>query len=505
MKSHSIASGKLKGSLIGGICLLLVLLVGCAENTNGDGKETISVMANVHTPQVATDSSVLDQIEEKAGVELDITWVPDETYDDKMNTVIATQSYPRAMFVKNSDSYTTMKDSLTDEVYWEIGPYLDDYENLSNLDPVVLNNTAVNGKIFALYRETPLSRWGIMYRKDWAENLGIDEPQTTEDLYEMFRAFTEEDPDGNGQDDTFGVAVNSDLVYGGFKFVSSYFGTPNNWGEKDGELVPEFMFPEYIETMDFFKKLRDAGYVNKDFPVTSKTNQTEMLTSGKAGAIVGCLCNAAGFQENLQIAHPDGKLDVQNRISTPDGEPGTWSTAGYGSVMLIPKASNETEEEVREVLSLFDKLMDPEIYNALVYGIEEEHYKLVDGNAKRLEGEEVDASFEKEVRPLLGLAIGGDTTIDALQPHFANNLDEKQYNQTLDNNNILIHDPTVALNSETYGEKGMYLQQIIDDATIQYILGEIDINGFESAVEKWRAEGGDQITEEYNEGYQNIQ
>ncbi|UOQ87159.1 extracellular solute-binding protein [Gracilibacillus salinarum] len=486
--------------LMGGLCGIALLLAGCADNASSNGEETISIMANVHTPQVATDSPIVEQIEEKAGVNLDITWAPDETYDDKMNTVIATQSFPRAMFVKNSESYTQMKDSLTDDVYWEIGPYLDDYENLSKLDPVVLNNTAVDGKVFALYRETPLSRWGIMYRKDWAANLGIEAPETTEDLYEMFKAFTEEDPDGNGKDDTFGVAVNSDLVYGGFKFVSSYFGTPNNWGEKDGELMPEFMFEEYIDTMNFFKKLRDDGYVNKDFPVTSKTSQTEMLTSGKAGAIVGCLCNAAGFQENLQLSHPEGELDVQNRISTADGEPGTWATAGYGSVVLFPKESNKTEEDLKEVLSLFDTMMEPDIYNSIVYGTEGEHYEMVDGKAKKLESGA--DSFETEIQPLLGLAIGGENAIDALTRSFANDLDEKQYNQTMDNNNILIHDPTVALHSETYGENGTYLQQIIDDATIQYMLGDIDLEGFQSAVDKWKEEGGGQIITEYNEAYQ---
>ncbi|KAB8137847.1 extracellular solute-binding protein [Gracilibacillus oryzae] len=492
-------------SAVGVLSLLLFLLIGCANNTNGEGEKEISVMANVHTPQVATDSPVLDQIETAADVELDISWVPDEMYDDKMNTVIATESYPRAMFVKNSDSYNKMKDSFNEEVYWEISKYIEEYENLSNLDPVVLNNTAVNGKIFALYRETPLSRWGVMYRKDWAENLGIEAPETTDDLYEMFRAFTEDDPDGNGEDDTIGVTLNSDLTYGGFKFVSSYFGSPNNWGEKDGKLQPEFMFPEYIETMDFFKRLRDEGLVNKDFPVTSKTDQTEMLTSGKSGALVGCLCNAVGFQDSIQNTNPEAELDVQNRIAVPGGVPGTWSTAGYGSVVLFPKATNKTEEDVKETLALFDKMMEPEIYNAIAYGIEGEHYELVDGRAKRIEGEDVEASFEQKIRPLLGLAIGGELSIDALEPSFVSDLDEKQYNQTQDNNDILIHDPTVALHSKTFGEKGVYLQQIITDATFQYMLGEIDLAGFEEAVEKWRKEGGDQITQEYNEQYNALQ
>jgi putative aldouronate transport system substrate-binding protein len=44
-------------------------------------------------------------------------------------------------------------------------------------------------------------------------------------------------------------------VYGAFKTIGSWFGTPNYWGEKDGELLPEFVFLEYKETMDFMKEL----------------------------------------------------------------------------------------------------------------------------------------------------------------------------------------------------------------------------------------------------------
>lgn len=458
-------------------------------------------MANLHTAQVSEDSPIIEKVEEKAGVQLDITWVPDDVYDEKMNTAIATESYPRAMFVKNEESFNKMKDSLTEEEYWEIGPYLEEYEYLSNLDSVVLENTAVNGKIFTLYSGRPMSRWGLIYRKDWADHLGIDAPNTTDDLYEMFRAFTEDDPDGNGEDDTIGVAVNSDLVYGGFKFVSSYFETPNNWGEQNGKLQPEFMFPEYTETMDFFKKLRDNELVNQDFPVTSKTDQTNMLTNGTAGAIVGCLCNAVGFQDKLQEANPNAELDVENRISKPGGEPGTWSTAGYGSVVLFPKASNPTEEDLKETLEVFNHLMNPEIYNLLSYGIEGEHYEVVNGQAKRLQGEDVEASFEQNVRPLMGIIIGDDSTVDGLEPYPVNDLYEKQYRQTLDNNEILIHDPTVAFDSETYGEKGEALQQIIDDATNQYMLGEIDGVGFQQEVDKWVDEGGENIIQEYNEAY----
>jgi putative aldouronate transport system substrate-binding protein len=57
----------------------------------------------------------------------------------------------------------------------------------------------------------------------------------------------------------------NDLIYGAFKTVAAWEGTPNNWGTKDGKLAPEFMFPQYVATMDYFKKMRDGGLHQQRF------------------------------------------------------------------------------------------------------------------------------------------------------------------------------------------------------------------------------------------------
>ena len=42
------------------------------------------------------------------------------------------------------------------------------------------------------------------------------------------------------------------------------------------------------------------------------------------------------------------------------------------------------------------------------------------------------------------------------------------------------------------------MQEIINDETFNYILGEIDEDGFDNEVEKWREQGGNEIIEEFN-------
>ena len=47
----------------------------------------------------------------------------------------------------------------------------------------------------------------LYVRTDWLENLGLSIPTNEEEFLEVVRAFTEDDPDGNGEDDTYGWSM----------------------------------------------------------------------------------------------------------------------------------------------------------------------------------------------------------------------------------------------------------------------------------------------------------
>nr|WP_040513345.1 extracellular solute-binding protein [Gracilibacillus halophilus] len=476
------------------------------ENTNnneenggeesGESSEPYSfeIMANLHTPEVP-EETILEEIESKTNTDIEIQWVPDNNYEDRLNTAFATSSLPQAVFLKNQSTFIQFRDAIQDEQFWEIGPYLDQFENLSKLKENVLDNTRVNDKLYTLYQGRPLSRQGLIYRKDWADNLGLEAPTNTEEFMEMARAFTEDDPDGNGEDDTFGLTDRSDLIYGAFKTVSSWFGTPNYWGEKDGQLQPEFMFDEYKQTMDFFKEMHENGYINQDFPVTSKVDQQEFIKNGTAGMYVGSMGDVGSLYNDAAEINPDVEYDVHNNIAGPDGEFGVWAIPGYGNLVMFPKSSVETEEDLLKILEFFDQMMTPEVINTAYWGIEGEHYEVKEDRALPI-GEQ--ATRDREVKPYQALEVGEPETNGRYEGFFDYAPKAKSEELFKDNENYLIEDPTIPLYSETYVSDGERLQQIITDATYNYILGEIDEEGFDAAVEEWRSEGGDAIIEEYN-------
>lgn len=506
--------------LLCAIMLLSTFLTACGSNegntgnsapansANGDKEEApeksqeplkISIMADLHTAELP-DEMVLKELEKNTNTVLDITWVPDDNYDEKMNTAIATGSLPQAMFIKNQSSFILLKDSIRQGAFWEVGPLLKDFPHLAALNQDVYHNTSVDGKIYSLYQERPLSRQGVIYRQDWAEKLGLSEPKSTDDLLNMMKAFTEQDPDGNGAKDTIGLTDRSDLVYGAFKTLSSYFGTPNNWGEVDGKLVPEFMTPAYMETMKYMKNLRDKGYINKDFPVTSKKDQQNMFITGKAGMYIGSMQDVKDLNEKAIKINPNLKFNVVNRIAGPDGQDhGIWSIAGFGSLVFFPKSTVKTEDDLKQILTFFDYVASAEGYNLLHYGLEGTTYNIKDGKADPV----ADPALQnRAVKPYQALEIGGEISIEgALKGLYAYDMKVKADELVIDNNSRLIADPTAPYDSKTFAEKGKQLDQVIIDAVYKFILGNIDEKGFQAEIENWKSQGGDQVIQEFNDAY----
>ncbi len=485
------------------LCSLFLLLTLAACNNeksssktgSGDGSDTeenfkLSIMLNLHTPEVPQERLEL-LLEEKTNTDLDIQWVPDGTYDERVNTAFASGTLPHAFLVK-AGQFVQFKEAVRDGQFWEIGPYLDEFENLSKLRESTLENSSVDGKLYSLYMGRPLSRDGFIYRKDWADKLGIDTPKTTEEFREMLKAFTENDPDGNGKDDTIGLTVREGL--GAFNVIGSWYGLPNRWGEKDGKLVPDFMFPEYIETMNYFKDLHSNGYMNHDAPVTSKQDQQALLKNGAAGAYIGSMQDVFGLYNDAKELNPDVVFDVHNYVEGPHGEYGVRSIPGYGSLIMFPKSGIDDEEELKKVLAFFDYLMSSEGANLLIWGVEGEHYEVIDGKATVIDQDK----FDTEIKPYTPLEIGEPLTNGRYEAYYDYEPATKAYELYADNDKYVIDDPTVTLDSETFNKNAGSLDQIILDATIQYILGNIDEAGFEAAIEKWKNAGGNDAIEEYN-------
>ncbi|MBE1446602.1 putative aldouronate transport system substrate-binding protein [Paenibacillus sp. OAS669] len=482
--------------------LMAFLWNGCMPQEQQPGTQDIStkpigIMVPLHQNQ-APPQEMLRAIEQAAQAKLELDWIPNDNYKEKMINALQTNSLKQVTYVNQSD-YMYVKNAIRSGMFWEIGPYLEFYPNLKTLSKSILNESSVQGKIYALYTERPASRQGVILRKDWLERLHLKEPATIEELYQVLKQFTDRDPDGNGLHDTIGIADRGDLTYGAFKTLSSYFGTPNNWGLQDGTLVPDFQTKEYLDTMNFMKRLVSENMINKDFAVTSKQIQRYMLINGKAGGYIGSMADAPRLQNELRKFDPNAELTLINRIRGPKGE-GVWSNPGYSGLFLFSKKAIKNEEELRHILAFFDRSMGAEISSLLQYGVEGRHYELVQGQITVTAA--MNQLHDTEVLPLTSLVIGG-----MHNPNLMKVKDEEdplvlKANRLIkDNEQMLIRDAAEGLSSETYDLMGANLSDIITDATLNYILGKIDLTAFQNELQTWESRGGGDIIKEFNEAY----
>ncbi|MFC5450960.1 extracellular solute-binding protein [Paenibacillus aestuarii] len=489
-------------------CLIITLLslvswlTACSHSMTskqdqaGDNRPVISIMAPLHFPHPPTPELV-KAIEDRTQTKLELNWVPDGIYTDKMNTALTTNSLKKATYVKYTD-YLLLKNSIRSDAFWDIGPYLEQFPNLKQLNKNILNQTSVDGKIYGLYTERPSSRQGIIIREDWLDNLKLAKPRTIDELYNVLKAFTNNDPDQDSKADTIGLTDRNDLVFGAFKTVASYFGTPNNWGISGGKLVPEFETAAYMDAMDFMKKLYDEKLINNDFAVTSKDVQRDKLIRGIAGVYIGSMQDVQRLSDETRLVDPKAKLTLINHIEGPNGFK-VWSIPNYSALYLFSKKAIRTEDELKQVLSFFDRSMDKDVANLMKYGLEGRHYTTKDD--KVLLSEDTTQIRANEVNALYVLMIADLNNPNVMQVAESESLSQLADKLSADNEKYVVNDPTISLESKTYDERGVELYKIMSDATYNYMLGKLDKAGFQQEIERWKRNGGSQIIQEYNDAY----
>jgi len=493
----------LKAGVAAAGALSLVLTSACGSGNEGKqdgaaastGPVEITMMNQYLTAEPPKmDSEPMKLLQQYTNTNLKVTWVPSASYSEKVTASIAVASdLPQLLLVKD-DRNPAIIDAARAGLFWELGPYLKDYPNLKSLDATRLNNMSIDGKVYGIFRWRAMARNGIIIRKDWLDNLGLSEPKTLDELLNVFKAFTYNDPDKNGKNDTFGISFDSNSAQI-FHFLS-VMGAPNTWEYKDGKMTPDFMTKPYIDTMKMLQQMFKDKVFNSDFPVVK--DRTVLVNQGKAGVYIGALDDLNARFTDLYKANPNAKLDTVASISGPAGVK-VQGGSGYNSVFMIPKTSVKTEAELKQVLSFIDKLGDEKVQNLINWGIEGKHYKLEDGKAVRID----EKVYTDEVYNTLFQMMtfdGSKALPGKLDPSV-----EKYTKLIQDNEKFAVPNPALPLLSKTYMEKGKQLDQVITDARTKFIMGELDENGFSQAVANWQKLGGDQVMTEYKTEYEKNQ
>ena len=452
----------------------------------------------------------LTEMEKLCNVDLQITWAPQADYETKFATVMAGTDVPMVMVITSGiTTNAAYKDLCAGGVFWDLTDKIQERPIFRDelTTPNNLLASAVEGRNYLFPASVSSARVGLLYRSDWVEKLGLQAPTTIETFKAMVKAFTEDDPDGNGVKDTIGFAycdnADKELTYAGFNTLACVCGAPNYWGlDAEGKVMPYFTFKEYMDTLDLFKWMYDNGYMNADFAVN--TDKHGPLTQGVSGSMITTATNAR---------FPGGKYDSlvnnvdKNAVVTPqqilykaDGTPVLNSTLSVGGVggILIPKLAVKDEATLDKILDFIENMNDEGGILTAV-GVENTHY------TKQADGTLTISAEQKEAR----VKDGSSEVFASMFPRRIQSLDygqgltavQKITAVSIENEKYAVADLSMGCMSTDMQNLQTEIATTISDARVKYIMGQIDAAGFNAAVTEWLSLGGQQIIDDVNANY----
>lgn len=464
-----------------------------SEAADSEERQSVSVMSLTFSGNpVDGENADVQALQEHTNFDIEWTWILDADYSNKINTLIAGKTLPEITLLKSIDAAAVQ--NCRSGAFWDLTDYIGDYEYLSQMNEVVINNTSIDGRIYGIPRSRTLMRNGIVYRQDWLDNLDLEPATNLEEFREILRAFTYDDPDGNGVNDTYGLVSTSSST--GFDTIAMWFGAPNGWGEdENGDLQPAFMTEEYYESMIWLKELYDDGILNEDFPILENSGVKNAFQAQQTGIYISNCDEANTFYKYFQEQNIDASLTVTAQFETPAGKV-VAPTDGFSGILCISTSAVKTEEDLRRCLTFLDRCNDEFSQNLFTYGLEGVDWTLnEDGTINRaastIESLEDHDGFNQIMTNVVDLTYTQVPATDVAAQVLAAQEENMAY---------ILPNPAKALliASETYNSSGSQLDQMISDARIQFIVGELDESGWNDVIESWKQQGGSAVIEEVN-------
>jgi putative aldouronate transport system substrate-binding protein len=489
-----------------------LLLTGCSASGGDDAElSSLNIMAPYFSPTPpAADDPIETALSKLTGVDINVRWSPNADYTSQTNVVLAGDDVPDVMVVQNK----TQGFIQTAEAggFWDLTEYIKSgaYPNLVPADEDVQDAAGVNGKVYGVYRARDLIRYVVFLRADWLKNLGLETPKTTEDLIKVAQAFSENDPDGNGKKDTYGLLNNSWSGIGKatpLDAIETWYGAGNVWRDDDGKLVPTWSTKEWRQALDYNREMFTKGWMNPDFPTADLTKVNEKFLNGEAGMILGVSSWAAEIYALAQKTHPETAENMITIAPQPSGPNGDFAlpTAGYSGFLSIPKSTIDTEAKLKKVLEALNDMNSEDGQRLLNNGIEGTNYTVQDGAAKYDPAQQDLTSHVQQAWLQLNTSVNGTKYLPKLPASdYEKNVADKIKNYAAEDLGKAELNPAAGLVSPTYTTNAAQLDQIISDARMQYIVGAIDASGLDAAIQKWHQSGGDKVIAEFNDLYKPV-
>jgi ABC-type glycerol-3-phosphate transport system substrate-binding protein len=320
-------------------------------------------------------------------------------------------------------------------------------------------------------------------------------PDTTEEFLAVAKAFTMNDPDGNGRADTVGFSAPAD-INGSMFFFAGAFGVPNGWKADGGKLIPWQTHNNEVKAfLSYMNRMYAENGLDKDFVLISNQSAQDKFVSGKIGIHDNNPMNLSST-----IRPPMEQNDPRARITAmlpPKGPTGLRAkkTGAIGSKMVI-NSSIPAAKQTR-LLELYDYMLSDEGYDIIKNGIEGVHYqKNANGTFAKLPKFDEDRPFLFSV----WLLRRYDPIIQ-IRKWDSRELAEEVSTAINNAGKFAVRNPAHGLISQTSLRVGANIGEKLQETIVRIIVGELNVDAYDRAVTDWLGGGGQTIINEINAEY----
>ncbi|WP_344233500.1 sugar ABC transporter substrate-binding protein [Kribbella hippodromi] len=272
--------------------------------------------------------------EAASGQKVEVTAIFDD-FETKLSQRAAQKDLPDIVMNDSSQLGTMVGQGIVREV--DLGSIKGSDQLLA---PAIEAARAADGKTYGVPYSAQAS--ALLIRKDWRAKTGLPVPASWDQLVALAKAFTTQDPDGNGKADTYGLAVPGSTKRG---YASWYFSNFLWAGggdfiakQPDGKYKPAMSTPESIAATTWFRDLACTSKVIQPGAATMDTPPTnETFEAGKTGMYVVGPYLMPRFDSSL------GK-DKYEVVPMPKGPKDSTVLAEGGSVYLMAGSKNEAAQ-----------------------------------------------------------------------------------------------------------------------------------------------------------------
>lgn len=531
--------------------LMAGLLVGCGSGSKGsdsaqeatlkDGKydPTITITyakqldenAGKYLPGESLNDNVLTRWGvEKLGIKIEATLLGGDAsnYNTKLRLALTgTEELPDVVPVYDTILAKDLIESgRVKDVTEDIQKYMPDrMKEIYKQFPTAFNPLVENGKVYGMAINPNLSEGQVMLiRQDWLDKLNLKAPTNIEEFEAVIAAFTNDDPDGNGKQDTYGFTFSGKDGYSTgwvsdpIMIFSAYTGKNivSQWYNDNGSLTYGSVDPGNKEALGKLRDWYSKGYLNKELATQAAWDAISDFTEGKAGIIVGnpwLYGTVKDVEKNISGA----KIAAEPLIKGIDGDR-TYQAKGYNDgVFMFNKDFNNMEA----FFLFYDKLYD------YAFGTGDFKYGFAQGYDYDIVDDEVTFDPAEFNQPLEAVQMVGKMSFAKNSPSVdgpgksyydlangaepdngvlmrADALDETMkegYVVSYEERDSLLPSAFNGPPTHTMQSSWEQLFTMEKETYTKIIYGKEPLDAFDTFVKEWKEKGGDQITKEVNEWY----